>query len=517
MSSRLGKVVVRTAQRGESGLRSRLAQNGVTHRIQMGQPIPTIFSKPTINSSLPSAPDSRDQFCQLSSIPIAREVSSSKLVHKLGVRFMSTKSSGDANKDVVDNGEKKSTPDVPTEPSTQQSSGPSVVSNVFSFVKAELGHINEVLGTVSTPKRDAKRRLLIPGAKAIGVMDADDLAQLDIVQRAKQYRTMSEKAKAEGMKNYYLEYLNLAEACEAQLQQSATEVAEKKEKKKKVTVNEEGQEVEVEEEEEEGKEGEGDEEGKVSTYKGPKALATSEHGRQTVWGQRIDSLKEAVRGSSILRSLRGVKRTVQTSENEAVQKAREALEKVEDKVADIRETYETSQHPLVWKVRDAQDAIFSESATAHATGKLYAMDATFDLTSLKEDLEEYMIPVVLKAFLTGQTDVIRSACAGEALAGLLALLAERRAKGVTPSSLMLGMQHLSVEDPSLENGVPVIKVSFVMQQVHCMKDKKGKVVEGGESEITNVFYMWTIKREFQNPDFDWRIVKFQFHQQLALV
>lgn len=65
-----------------------------------------------------------------------------------------------------------------------------------------------------------------------------------------------------------------------------------------------------------------------------------------------------------------------------------------------RETFETSQHPMIWKMRDASDVIFSETETGHALGELRKIDPSFDVMDLVQDVEEYMIPVVINSRLT---------------------------------------------------------------------------------------------------------------------
>ncbi len=136
---------------------------------------------------------------------------------------------------------------------------------------------------------------------------------------------------------------------------------------------------------------------------------------------------------------------------------------------------------------------------------------------LKEDLEEYMIPVVIKAFQRGDMDVLRSTCGGEALAGVSAAIKERMTRGHLHAEGLLDLHHVTISDPKFESGTPLMNVTFVVQQIHCIRNKKGEIVEGGESEIYNVYYQWMLRREFGNPDSDWRIVKFGFQQVLTLV
>ena len=93
---------------------------------------------------------------------------------------------------------------------------------------------------------------------------------------------------------------------------------------------------------------------------------------------------------------------------------------------------------------------------------------------------------------------------------------ERIAKQQFWDDTVAGISHLEIQEFTIENFVPMIRVSFICQQVHCIRDLEDKIVEGNPSEIRSVFYMWTIKRDTYNPDFDWKIVDFKYQPMLSL-
>ncbi len=273
-------------------------------------------------------------------------------VSSVSRRYFSNKSSEEQGKDQTENASEESDANKKTVAAAKPELN--VFDKLLKFATEEVNNIAEVVKKGDRPKRIPKRRLLDPKNKPMCIMDPEDVSQMDVAGKEEAAR----RAEAAATENAR------AEAAEADAAAEAS--GEKKEG----------------EEDGERKEGEGEGEEAEEVKKGPSAVMVSGYDKPTVWGQRIDSLKESIRSSPILRSFRVASRELEKSENETVVKIREARDTVKDRLSDIREDYETSQHPLVWKIRDAQDTVFSESAAAHAMGKLLAIDPTFDLVRL---------------------------------------------------------------------------------------------------------------------------------------
>lgn len=251
--------------------------------------------------------------------------------------------------------------------------------------------------------------------------------------------------------------------------------------------------------------------------KGPSSLVLVEE-HKTVWQKRAEAAKEKLRSTYLYRRVHRLPHELEQSQNPLISKIVDAKYAAQDRMEDFSEKLETSQHPLLYRLREAQESLTSESEMGFALSQIREQDPAFDQMELLRDLEEYMIPVIVRAFLQGRLDVLHSACEETAADAMTAVMKERAARGVTLDDTILDIQHVDLNEAIVMDGKPLLKVSFVVQQIHCIKDKKtGKVIEGGESEIANVYYTWLLRRDFDNPDFDWAIQLFHFHQVLALV
>lgn len=47
---------------------------------------------------------------------------------------------------------------------------------------------------------------------------------------------------------------------------------------------------------------------------------------------------------------------------------------------------------------------------------------------------------------------------------------------------------------------PVLIISFTSQQMMCVKDKQGTVVEGDPDKVMRVAYVWVLCRDTTEPD-----------------
>lgn len=238
---------------------------------------------------------------------------------------------------------------------------------------------------------------------------------------------------------------------------------------------------------------------------------------ETVWEKRLDSMRESFRKTAPMKKLRSLRREAEVSDNEVITKLRDIKYDVEDSIEDAKETYETSQHPLIWRVRDANDALFNETEQGWAMGELMKIDSAFDEALFLEDMEEYMIPVVVEAFMKPNMALLQSVTEENAARVVFASTREREVTGHYWDTRILDISHIDMIGAVVEDGTPYVTLTFVCQHVHCVRDKKGKIVEGSESELKNMFYVWKVRRDYENPHFDWKITELGFQRLFALV
>lgn len=238
---------------------------------------------------------------------------------------------------------------------------------------------------------------------------------------------------------------------------------------------------------------------------------------ETVWEKRIASMKERLRRTWPAANWRALRRKAAVSDNPVLQQARDMRDDMADNVQDIKEFYGTTQHPVISRVRDGVDNVTGETETGWAIGEIRRVDPAFDIQLFLEDMEDYMIPLVIESFLKGDMHVMSSVMEEKAHGGAFSSCREREVLGHYWDPRILNVDHLDFQGASVENETPFVLFSFVCQHVHCIKDKKGVIVEGHPGEVKSVYYAWRLRRDFDNPDFDWKIVDMHYQRIFSLV
>jgi len=209
-------------------------------------------------------------------------------------------------------------------------------------------------------------------------------------------------------------------------------------------------------------------------------------------------LKEA----PVIKKIFGLKDKVASSE--AAQKARDAAE-------DAREALETSQNPMVYKMYSAYDSVFAETEMGEAIREFRKLDPHFTLDGFIDEMETEIAPTVLKAFFRGDITTIESFCSEGAGAAVKASIKDRQSQGrkMDESILSIGDIHIAAAKVVDKMG-PMIVVQFMVQQINCLYDLKGNVVEGNENDIQGVFYILALTKEYNETtaQVQWKIKEF---------
>jgi import inner membrane translocase subunit TIM44 len=96
----------------------------------------------------------------------------------------------------------------------------------------------------------------------------------------------------------------------------------------------------------------------------------------------------------------------------------------------LRRSYDESENPLVASVRSVTERIgslFDENETAQVIRAFRAMDPSFDMESFSRELREYIVPEVVDAYLSADKEALQMWC-GEAVGSIhmcLCMTAER--------------------------------------------------------------------------------------------
>merc|ERR1712070_640987 len=155
---------------------------------------------------------------------------------------------------------------------------------------------------------------------------------------------------------------------------------------------------------------------------------------------------------------------------------------VNEKVEDAREFWETSQNPLVYTISGVWDSLTGETEEGITIAEIRKLDPKFSKEEWAAEVKEHLAPKIIKAHLEGNTKELKP-WLGEAVYNKLAAdIRTRKHDGIVFDTRILDIDENQILLRFLENGGPVIVVIYMVQQINCIRNRKGEIIEGGETE-----------------------------------
>lgn len=203
--------------------------------------------------------------------------------------------------------------------------------------------------------------------------------------------------------------------------------------------------------------------------------------------------------------------------------AKKAKEKMDDVVEDAKEVWETSQNPWIYRVSSVYDTLTAETAESNAVRELRVLDPEFTLDDWRRDVASTVLPQIMEWFLQGKINQLKPWLGEGVFKRIAAEITARKQEGVQIDTHVLGVMNseiLACElDENDKSAAPIIVLHFMCQQINCVRNKKGEIVEGSEDDIRANSYVTAFQREFdeEKGELNWKIVDFRFNGAIAYI
>lgn len=177
--------------------------------------------------------------------------------------------------------------------------------------------------------------------------------------------------------------------------------------------------------------------------------------------------------------------------------------------------YDESNNPIIRasraltdKVSDIVGGLFQKTELSETLTEICKIDATFDQKKFLRDCESDIIPNILEAMTKGDLEILRDWC-HDAPYNLFAVpIKEAISKGYKIDSKILDIDNVDLVMGKVMDQGPVLIITFQSQQIMCVKDRLGNVIEGDAEKIMRVTYVWVLCRDptEPNPKAAWRLL-----------
>lgn len=197
-----------------------------------------------------------------------------------------------------------------------------------------------------------------------------------------------------------------------------------------------------------------------------------------------------------------------------------------NKVLDWKMKYDESDNPVIRasrlltdKVTDIMGGLFQKTELSETLTEICKIDPNFDRNEFLRLCEVDIIPNVLEAIIRGDLEILRDWCHEGPYNILSAPLKQAKQMGLVSASKVIDIDNVDLVMGKVMEQGPVLIISFNAQQILCLKDKDGKIVEGDPDKVYRVDYVWVLCRDSTelNPRAAWRLLDLSLQSREQLV
>ncbi|KAK7024653.1 Mitochondrial import inner membrane translocase subunit TIM44 [Halocaridina rubra] len=160
------------------------------------------------------------------------------------------------------------------------------------------------------------------------------------------------------------------------------------------------------------------------------------------------------------------------------------------------------------KVSELFGGVFQRTELSEALTEICKMDPSFDKHRFLLECEYDMIPNVLEAMIRPDLEVLKDWCYERAYSVLATPVKQAFSLGFKFDSKILDVDNVDLVMGKVMEEGPVLAVSFQSQQIMCLRNSKGEIVEGDPGKVLRVQYVWVLCRDQTelNARAAWRIL-----------
>lgn len=197
-----------------------------------------------------------------------------------------------------------------------------------------------------------------------------------------------------------------------------------------------------------------------------------------------------------------------------------------NKVLDWKIKYDESDNPVIRatrlftdKVSEIVGGVFQKTELSETLTEICKLDPNFDKVQFLRECEADIIPNILEAMIRGDLEILRDWCHEGPYNILSAPIKQAQTQGCKFASKVLDIDNVDITMGKVMDQGPILVITFTSQQIMCVKDSKGAVVEGDPEKVLRVDYVWVLCRDKTeiNPKAAWRLLELSYHSTEQLV
>ena len=156
--------------------------------------------------------------------------------------------------------------------------------------------------------------------------------------------------------------------------------------------------------------------------------------------------------------------------------------------------------------RDITDHVEEGSDAALALSQMKRLEPSFSVNEFLQGARG-AYEMILMGFERGDLAEIKPFLSEEVYETFAQVVEAREQQGLTVEAEFLGVRETSLVDAEFVDGrIAEISVRFVGEQISCVRDNAGEIIEGDPKMPKKQRDVWTFAREMASDDPNWQLV-----------
>jgi predicted lipid-binding transport protein (Tim44 family) len=157
--------------------------------------------------------------------------------------------------------------------------------------------------------------------------------------------------------------------------------------------------------------------------------------------------------------------------------------------------------------RDITDHVTEGSDAAKALAAMKLVEPSFSVSGFLQGARG-AYEMILTSFAKGEMEKIRPFLSPDVAESFSAVLADRKAQGLTVSTEFVGLRELTLHGAEFDraSGEGEVTIRFVAELISATRDIGGEIVEGDAKVARKQKDVWTFARKMGADDPNWQLV-----------
>ncbi|MAD13376.1 MAG: preprotein translocase subunit Tim44 [Pelagibacteraceae bacterium] len=121
--------------------------------------------------------------------------------------------------------------------------------------------------------------------------------------------------------------------------------------------------------------------------------------------------------------------------------------------------------------------------------------------------------IIINAFAQSDRKTLKPLLTKDLYKSFDDVIKERSVKKITSDMTFIGIKETKVLDVNVVGSVHKVKTKFVSEIVNCLKNDKGKVIEGNPEQIKLVTDVWVFQKDLKSSDPTWYLTELSSEEE----